>query len=165
MLIQTVGLWYCWDVESRVVAYLTCVVTGRDWWGETIHIRAILLPSPTERELRLLTQQGVCESRTSGSSAHPWTIETVNVTNGYKHGRYCACALSWNSRSSRSGAPLVCLLHTFWFHSLSIRSLTVHLCTVFISKCGLFSLITSTSVCGGLHESSRKITTANTSFV
>lgn len=49
-----------------------------------------------------------------------------------------------------------CLLHTFWFHSLSFRSLTVHLCTVFISKCGLFSLITSTSVCGGLHESSRK---------
>ena len=34
------------------------------------------------------------ESRTSGTSAQPRTIETVNVTNGYKHG----------SRSSRSEA-------------------------------------------------------------
>ena len=33
------------------------------------------------------------ESRTSGSSAQPRTIETVNVTNGYKHGRYYACGV------------------------------------------------------------------------
>ena len=33
------------------------------------------------------------ESRTSDSSAQPRTIETVNVTNGYKHGRYYACGV------------------------------------------------------------------------
>ena len=33
------------------------------------------------------------ESRTSGTSAQPRTIETVNVTNGYKHGRYYACGV------------------------------------------------------------------------
>lgn len=125
------------------------------------------------------------ESPTSGSSAQPWTIEIVNVTNCYKHGRYCACALSWNQpklkpklsirgagqkdcrglgrkvdhiwtkatakgafiySSPRSSAMVkngsqyyaFSLLHMFWIHSLSIRSLTVRPCTVFISKCGLF---------------------------
>lgn len=125
------------------------------------------------------------ESRTSGTSAQPRTIETVNVTNGYKHGRYCACALSWNQPKLlaealdprrwpkglqvwgrklivyglklQQRAPLYIALpgHLRWwkmaaiimliayyirfeFILFSIRSLTVRLCTVFISKCVLF---------------------------
>ena len=125
------------------------------------------------------------ESRTSGTSAQPRTIETVNVTNGYKHGRYCTCALSWNQPKLlaealdprrwpkglqvwgrklivyglklQQRAPLYIALpgHLRWwkmaaiimliayyirfeFILFSIRSLTVRLCTVFISKCVLF---------------------------
>ena len=121
------------------------------------------------------------ESRTSGTSAQPRTIETVNVTNGYKHGRYYACGVVlepaealdprrwpkglqvWGRKLIVYGlklqqrAPLYIALpgHLRWwkmaaiimliayyvrfeFILFSIRSLTVRLCTVFISKCVLF---------------------------
>ena len=121
------------------------------------------------------------ESRTSGTSAQPRTIETVNVTNGYKHGRYYACGVVlepaealdprrwpkglqvWGRKLIVYGlklqqrAPLYIALpgHLRWWKMaaiimliayyirfelilFSIRSLTVRLCTVFISKCVLF---------------------------
>ena len=162
--------WYCWDVESGDMAYLTCAVIGLDSSGVWPHTSAFsFLPSATDRIANFRPFSSALNNWNSKryQRLQTWQILRVRVVlepaEALDPRRWPKGLQVWGRKLIVYGlklqqrAPLYIALpgHLRWwkmaaiimliayyirfeFILFSIRSLTVRLCTVFISKCVLF---------------------------